>query len=109
MLGKVFGLLLILVVPALAQIPATIQSTSLKLHAEAVASDEVDLHWYDNLGAIKRYLIQRSDDNGKTWHTIGSEEGGGTTGPLYKHNDTTKVEEQTHYVYRLETPLEQVL
>jgi small conductance mechanosensitive channel len=83
--------------------PATHPVTILKLHATAVASDEVDLYWYDNQNLYKRYVVCRSTDGGKTFKPFGSEEGGDKTGPRYEHKDVS-AEEDTTYDYLVEAP-----
>src|SRR5271154_3639012 len=105
MMNRIF--LALVVLAGLAR-PAWPQSTTqpapqLKLRATAVASDEVDLSWYDDQNLFKRYLVCRSTDSGKTFKPIGWVDGGDKTGPHYTFNDLKGTEETT-YDYLLEAP-----
>jgi small conductance mechanosensitive channel len=84
--------------------PTSAPSTQpiLKLHATALDSGQVDLYWYDVANAYPRYVIYRSEDGGKNYHPVGTQEGGAKTGPRYDFSDV-KVDPAARYDYRLET------
>jgi len=117
MLKRLFPAVLILL--ALARFAAAQAATEpasqpavlpiLKLHADVVSSSQVNLTWYDVANAYKRYLVCRSDDGGKTFHPIGTQDGGDKNlGPKYEFDDT-KPKEASTYDYRLEDPDKSVI
>jgi small conductance mechanosensitive channel len=106
---KYFALLIVAVfiAPCLAQTsePA---APPLHLHSDPLklTSGQVGLYWYDLSNIVSRYLIERSADEGKSWHIIGNVPGGSATA-RYEYEDISdqsnanSIQPDTDYVYRL--------